>query len=80
MPLGKISQVLGESREASFIVLCTVAMIRDTNTGKDIVLVNVEVATVVENDFEHGVLPTIVFGGLAGIGHSKNESISKRSV
>ena len=59
-------------------------IVRDANASKDKVLVNVETATVVENNFEHGVPPAIVFAGSAVTGRPENrvdfKEISLRAV
>ena len=83
-PRSKVSQALGKSRETGFVVLGSAVIVRDTDAGKDKVLVNVETAAVVEDDFEHGAPPAIVFAGPAGTDRPENrvdfKEISLRAV
>jgi hypothetical protein len=83
-PRRKLPQPLGESRKTGFVVSGYAVIVRNANAGKDKILVNVETATVVENDFEHGVPPARIFAGPAGTGRPENrvdfKEISLRAV
>ncbi len=66
------------------MVIGSVVTVSNANASVNPSLVNVEAATVVQDDFEHGVPPEIVFAGSAGTGRPENrvdfKEISLRAV
>ena len=83
-PTAKVSKTFGESSEPSFVVMSLVVTVSNANASVNPGLVNVKTAAVVQNDFEHGVPPEIVFAGSAGTGRPENrvdfKEISLRAV
>lgn len=77
-PRSKVSQALGKGRETGFVVLGSAVIVRDTDAGKDKVLVNVETAAVVEDDLNMVSLLRVYLQGRQGLVVRKIESISKR--
>lgn len=59
-------------------------IVGDANASVNPGLVNVETAAVIQDDFEYGIPPAIVFAGSAGTGHLENrvnfKEISLRAV
>ena len=77
-PCGEVSQALGEGLKAGFIIPGSVVIIGDANASVNPSLVNVETATVIQDDLEHGVPPAEYLQGQQGLSVLKIESISKR--
>ena len=83
-PITKVSKTSGESGKPGFMVIGSVMTVSDANASVNPGLVNVEAAAVIQDDFEHGVPPAIVFAGSAGTGRPENridfKEISLRAV
>ena len=83
-PCGKFSQALGEGLKARFVILGSVVIVGNANASVNPGFVNVQAAAIIQDDFEHGVPPAIVFAGSAGTGRPENrvdfKEISLRAV
>lgn len=77
-PCGKVSETFGEGGKTGFIILGSVVTVSNANASVNPVLVNVETAAVIQDDFEHGVPPAKYLQGQQGLAVRKIESISKR--
>jgi len=83
-PCGEVSQTLGEGLKARFVILGSVMIVSNANASVNPGFVNVQTAAIIQDDFEHGVPPAIVFAGSAGTGRPENrvdfKEISLRAV
>jgi hypothetical protein len=77
-PITKVSKTFGESGKPGFVVIGSVVTVGNANASVNPSLVNVETATVIQDDLEHGVPPAMYLQGQQGLAVRKIESISKR--
>lgn len=79
-PTTKVSKAFGKSVKPGFMVIGSIVIVDDANASVIPSLVNVEAAAVIQDEFEHGIPPAIVFAGSAGTGREPVQTFLERGI